>query len=59
MPKRNRRTEEVCHCEQWDFPHRRNRDCEDREAAEAGEAADEAAYQQAMWDKDRADAVRN
>lgn len=59
MPKRNRRTETVCHCEVWPFPHRRNRDCEAREADEAAEAADEAAYQQAMWDKDRAEAIRN
>jgi hypothetical protein len=58
MPKRNR--PEPCRCDEWPFPHRRTRDCDHREAdeLEAGDAAEETAYQQAMWDLDRSRAIR-
>lgn len=54
-----------CRCGAYPFPHRPAQYCvwwaqdnADAREAEGREAAAETAYQQAMWDKDRAEAIR-
>lgn len=50
----NKRQTPPCTCDQWPFPHRRDRHCEALAERRARQAEEERREQQAAWDRDRA-----